>query len=228
MTNNGFNLSLTKEALGALAIAGSVVASPLLRPWYRNWGANDEEVGMPLPGDELAPNPRLESTRAITIQTSAANVWPWLVQIGQGRGGLYSYERLENLVGCQMQNADVILPQFQQLEIGDQVRLGPDGYPAFEVAAIDPGIALILRGDTPNPTGRPTIWIWTFFLMPIEEHATRLLLRARLEYASSLGNRISWRIFTDPIAFNMERAMLLGIKRRAEASDTKSSIDAQY
>lgn len=218
MTNNSLNPTIVAEALGALSIAGTIVASPLIRPWYRKWGASAEEVTMALPGDQLVPDPRLESTRAVTIQASAAQVWPWLVQMGQGRGGLYSYERLENLVGCDMHNADAIMPDFQELNVGDQIRLGPEGYPAFEVAAIVPGIALILRGDTPNPTGEPTTWIWTFFLNPIDAHSTRLILRSRLGYEPTLGNKISWRVFTDPIAFNMEREMLTGIKRRAEAS----------
>ncbi len=218
MANSGSNPTIIEEALGAAAIAGSIIASPLIRPWYRKWGATDEELKMVLPGDQLVPNPRLESTRAVTIQAPAGQVWPWLVQMGQGRGGLYSYQRLENLVGCDMHNADEIIPQFQELKVGEQVRLGPEGYPAFDVAAIVPGIALILRGDTPNPTGAPTAWIWIFFLNPSDAQTTRLILRSRLDYEPNLGNRISWRVFTDPIAFNMERQMLLGIKRRAEMS----------
>lgn len=222
MANHSFNPTLIHEAFGALAIMGSIITSPLIRPWYSKWGANAKEVEMTLPGDEFVPSPQLESTRAVTIQTSAANIWPWLIQMGQGRGGLYSYERLENLVGCEIHNANEIMPQFQQLGVGDQVRLGPEGYPAFEVAAIDPDTALVLRGDTPNPAGTPTTWIWIFFLAPIDEHATRLLLRSRLSYEPNFGNKISWRVFTEPIAFNMEREMLLGIKRRAEASISTS------
>jgi hypothetical protein len=171
---------------------------------------------MCLPGDQLVSNPRLESTRAVTIRAPAAQVWPWLVQMGQGRGGLYSYARLENLIGCEMQNADAILPDFQALNVGDQIRLGPEGYPAFEVAAIVSEIVLILRGHMPNPTGEPTTWIWTFFLHPIDTDATRLILRSRLSFEPSLGNQVAWRVFTDPIAFNMERKMLVGIRRRAE------------
>lgn len=218
MASDSFGPTIFGEALGALSIAGSIATSPLIRPWYRKWGASAEEVKMALPGDQLVSEPRLESTRAVTIQAPATQVWPWLVQMGQGRGGLYSYERLENLVGCDMQNADAIIPQYQELNVGDQVRLGPDGYPAFEVAAIVPGVALILRGDIPNPPGKPTIWIWIFYLAPIDAFTCRLLLRSRLDYEPNLGNNISWRVFTDPIAFNMEREMLLGIRRRAEAS----------
>ena len=173
---------------------------------------------MSLPGDELVPQPRLENTRAITIQAPASAIWPWLVQMGQGRGGLYSYQRLENLIGCDIHNADRILPEHQNLVVGDQIRLTPQDNPAFDVAAIEPDSALILRGDIPSSQGKATTWIWIFFLNPINEGATRLILRSRLDYASSFGNTLMWWVFTDPIAFNMERKMLQGIKARAEAS----------
>ena len=171
---------------------------------------------MALPGDDLLPNPRLVSNRAISIHQPAAEIWPWIVQLGQGRGGFYSYQKLENLAGCQIHNADQIIPEYQTIQAGDQVRLGPEGYPAFEVAAVDPGVALILRGDTPNPEAKPTIWIWIFYLHPVDENTTRLILRTRLDYPASLGNTIAWRVFTDPLSFNMERQMLKGIKVRAE------------
>ncbi len=218
MADTGFNLSIFEEFLGAAAIAASIVTSPLLRPWYRKWGASDAEVGMSLPGDELVPDPRLESTRAITIQAPASVIWPWLVQMGQGRGGLYSYQRLENLIGCDIHNADRIISEHQNLKVGDRVRLTPQDNPSFDVATIVPDSTLILRGEIPNPQGKPTTWIWIFYLNPIQEGTTRLILRSRLDYASSFGNTLMWRVFTDPIAFNMERQMLQGIKARVEAS----------
>ncbi len=149
MVHKKFNPSLLEEVWGAVSIAGSIVLSPVLRPWYCKWGADDAELDMTLPGDEMAPDPRLESTRAVTIQAPLDTVWPWLVQLGQGRGGFYSYERLENLAGCDIHNADRIIPKFLELKVGDQVRIGPEGYPAFDVAAIEPGNTLILRGDIP-------------------------------------------------------------------------------
>jgi hypothetical protein len=80
-----------EETAAAVAIAVVMVLSPLLRPWYRRWGATQAETQRPLPGDDLVPHPRIENTRAVTIQVSPADVWPWLVQMGQGRCGLYSY-----------------------------------------------------------------------------------------------------------------------------------------
>ena len=211
MTNNIYNPPIYEEGLGALAIAGYVVTSPLTRAWYSRWGATDHEVEMHLPGDDIVLEPELTSTRAITIQAPKAVVWPWLVQMGQGRGGLYSYERLENLVGCEMQNADSIIPEYQHLEVGDKVRLVPEGRDLyFNVAAIEPGTAIILAGDDPPTT-------WAFIIESIEDNSTRLLVRWRQGYEPTLGNIIMWRFLTDPITFVMERKLLQGIKVRAES-----------
>lgn len=212
MAENNFNLSIIEEGVGALAIAGTIVTSPLTRSWYSKWGATAAEVDMTLPGDEFVPNPELESTRAITIQAPVSAVWPWLVQMEQGRGGLYSYERLENLVGCDMHNADQIIPEYQHLEIGDKVRLVPEGRDLFFlVSAIEPGRAIILGGDDPATT-------WAFVLAPIDDKSTRLLVRWRQDYETTIGNIIGWRLVTDPITFVMERKLLQGIKARAEAT----------
>ena len=215
MTTNRFNPTILEESLGAVAIAGTILTSPLLRPWYSKWGASEVEVEKRLPGDEQVPDPTLESTRAITINAPATGVWPWLVQMGQGRGGLYSYERLENLVGCDMHNAERILPEHQNLSIGGKVRLSKgEGTPYFVVKAVEPGRAIILGGDDP-PTS------WAFILEPINEDSTRLIIRFRQDYEPSLGNVIGWRVFTDPITFVMERKMLQGIKLRAEAANPR-------
>jgi hypothetical protein len=214
VANKNLNPTILEEGLGALAIAGSILTSPLSRSWYSKWGASQDEVQMPLPGDEFVPNPVLESTRAITIKSPAEEIWPWLVQMGQGRGGLYSYERLENLVGCEMHNADRILPEHQHLEIGDKVRLVPEGRePYFLVSAIEPGKAIILGGANP-PTS------WALVLEPVDDNTTRLIVRWRQDYDQTFGNVVGWRLVTDPINFVMERKMLQGIKLRAESKDS--------
>ena len=218
MAERRFNPTILEEGLGALAIGASILTSPLSRPWYSKWGTTASEEILALPGDELVPDPVLVANRTITIKASAGAVWPWLLQLGQGRGGFYSYQRLENVIGCDIHNADLIIPELQELKVGDLVRLGPDGMPAFSVAAIEPGSALTLRGDMPDPKGKTTTWIWIFFLVPIDDQTTRLMVRTRLKYASNFGNTLMWRVFTDPISFNMERKMLQGIKTRAEAS----------
>jgi hypothetical protein len=214
MANSKFNPTLVEEGLGALVIAGTILTSPLTRAWYSKWGATENEVNMSLPGDNQVPNPELESTRAISIAAPAEKIWPWLVQMGQGRGGLYTYERLENLVGCDMHNADRILPDHQQLKVGDKIRLVPEGSDLyFIVSTIEPGRAIILAGDDPPTT-------WGFVLAPIDENTTRLIVRWRQGYKPTPGNVIMWRLFTDPITFVMERKMLQGIKVRAEATNT--------
>lgn len=214
MIENNYNPTIIEESLGALAIAGSILTSPLTRPWYSKWGATETEVNMSLPGDDQVPNPVLESTRAITIQVPSSAVWPWLVQMGQGRGGLYSYERLENLVGCDMHNADRIMPEHQHLKVGDKIRLVPEGRdPYFLVSAIEPDRAIILFGDDPPTT-------WAFILEPIDENTTRLIVRWRQDYDPTLGNIIGWRLITDPITFVMERKLLQGVKLRAESDSS--------
>ncbi len=85
---------------GALLIGANLILWPLLRSWRLGWGATDEELKWALVGDELVPQPKWSYTQAITIRASAEQAWPWLVQMGQGRGGFYSYEWLENLIGC--------------------------------------------------------------------------------------------------------------------------------
>jgi hypothetical protein len=212
MSNKDFNPSIVEEGLGALAIAGTIITSPLTRSWYGRWGANDQEVRKELPGDEIVPDPNLTSTRAITIQAPITAVWPWLVQMGQGRGGLYSYERLENMVGCDMHNADRIIPEYQHLKVGDKVRLVPEeGNLYFDVAAIEIEHAIILCGDDPPTT-------WAFILESADYNSTRLIVRWRQAYEATLGNQIIWRFVTDPITFVMERKLLQGIKIRSEAT----------
>jgi len=212
MADSKFNPSILEEAFGALSIAGYILSSPITRSLYSKWGATASEAEMPIAGDQFVPTPKLQSTRAITINAPAEDVWPWLVQMGQGRGGLYSYERLENLAGCDMHNADQILPEHQQLEVGDKIRLVPEGRePYFLVSAIEPGKAIILGGDDPPTT-------WMFVLEPTNENTTRLLIRWRQDYDSGLGNFIGWRLVTDPINFVMERKLMQGVKVRAETN----------
>jgi len=138
----------------------------VIRPWHLRWGATEAEIGKPLPGDELVPNPTIESTRGITVHAPLEEVWPWLAQIGQDRGGFYSYEWLENLAGCCMRNSDRIYPEWQHREVGERVFL----HPAFglKVMAFEPGKAIVLEGWGP------------FVVEPIDENRTRVILRSRV------------------------------------------------
>ena len=203
------------------------LVTSFLRPWYRKWGATDAEVDRSLPGDELVAYPKGDYTHAITIRAYAAEIWPWLVQLGQGRGGFYSYEWLENLVGCQIHNADHVIPEFQHLEVGDSVRLHPrSGYP-YVVTAIEVGRALVLQIRVNTGTGKtfgltdvmPEKYLnqsWVFFLDELNEGTTRLISRSRNDWSRSLGNALVFGI-VGSISLVMDRKMLLGIKQRAEA-----------
>lgn len=138
MRKKKLNLKVLATALGGAAALATYAF--FIRPRHLRWGATAEEVKMPLPGDELLEHPKLNATHAITIDAPVADVWPWLVQVGQNRAGFYSYTWLENLVGCAMHNANQIVPEWQELKVGDEVWLHPKA-PPLKVLAIEPGRA---------------------------------------------------------------------------------------
>ena len=192
----------------------------LVARWRREsrttWGATNEEVVTALPGDELIQASTWGYTHAITIDASPAGVWPWLVQIGQGRGGFYSFELLENLAGCHIHNTDAILPEFQHLGVGDEVRLAPKGPPPLSAAIVAPEQCLALVGGAPG--GKEPISLWSFHLAETDTGATRLVERGRYRVAASLGQRIMLGpTVLEPVSFVMSRQMLRTIKRLAES-----------
>jgi hypothetical protein len=208
-------------ALGGLLPVAGVLYGVVARPRINQWGATDQEHRVTWPGDELLAQPGYVWTNAITIQRPAEQVWPWLVQLGQGRGGLYSYDWLENLVGCDIHSADRILPQFQQpLRVGDRVIRMARYAPANPVALGEPGRALVLGGvkdsDADLAAGRPSS-TWAFIVHPVDQHRTRLLIRSR-------GNSLMGRI-QGPIQFVMQRKAMVGIKQRAEGTWSPSPVD---
>ena len=194
-------------AAGAGALAAYVLA---VRPWHIRWGATDEEVTEKLPGDELVERPNVEATHAIDINAPVAEVWPWLVQIGQDKGGFYSYAWLENLVGCQLRNADRVLPEFQHLNVGDTVRLHPQA-PPLPVLICEPPRTLVLGNNMEFPG------TWGFYLKESDGGGTRLIVRGRGEWGPGLLNWLGAHVLLEPAHFIMERKMLLGIKSRAES-----------
>lgn len=116
----------------------------------QRWGATDEEVGEALPGDDLVSDVDFVTTRAVTIAAEPAAVWPWIVQMGQGRGGMYTYDWLENMSGLDMHSADAILPEWQGLKVGDMVPLEPSGS-GYQVVALEPERLLLLHVDESSP-----------------------------------------------------------------------------
>lgn len=195
-------------ALAALAIALGGLYALAIRPYHMRWGATDQELALVMPGDAEIPANAPISTRAITIHAPAATVWAWLVQTGQNRGGgWHSYDWLENLFAADMHERDRIEPQWQQLQVGDQLFYAAGGAtnPAMvaTVAGVIPERALWLRGG------------WSFVLQPIDAATTRLIVRYPLYPDVLVSPALSYAIF-EPAHFVMESGMLMGIKRRAE------------
>jgi hypothetical protein len=167
-----------------------------------------------LPGDELLHNPNVVATRAIAVSRSPDVVWPWIAQLGQGRGGFYSYDFLENLVGCDIHSADRIVPEWQHVEVGDEVRLAPKV--ALRVALVDRGRALVLRGTVPLGRTPPFDFTWAFVLSEQPDGTTRLLSRERYTYTRWWAALVIEP--TQLLSFVMSRKMLHGIRDRAERS----------
>lgn len=159
------------------------------------------------------PAPGSETTRAVTVEAPSDEVWPWIVQLGQGRGGFYSYSWLEKPVGADIHNADRIAPEFQRLAEGDSIRMVKEDYwlrspmTSMTVEKVDPGRTLVLRGHDGGT--------WTFHLEPIDDGTTRFVVRGRAPQQSLLGRIVRYLAYELP-HFVMERGMMRGIKTRAE------------
>lgn len=171
-----------------------------------------------LPGDEIVQSPTWTYTHAITILAPRAAVWPWLVQIGQDRGGFFSYEVLENLVGCDIHNVLELRGEWQQLRAGDNVRMHANGF-GPSVSILDPERALVLGGP-PDANGSQATW--GFYLHQTDDGVTRLIERGR----HAVGNGILAKLgcgpyLIDPVGFVMSRRMLKTIKRLSEAAPWK-------
>jgi hypothetical protein len=168
-----------------------------------------------LPGDELVPDADHVASRSIDIAVPTDDVWPWIAQIGQGRGGFYSYDCLENLAGCDIHSADRINPDWQNIAVGDPVGLAPNL--SLTTVLVEAGRSLVIRGDQPAGTTRmPFDFTWAFVLEPSTPMATRLIVRERYAYARWWSPLIVRP--TGLISALMTRRMLRGIKRRAETS----------
>jgi len=218
---------IDRTALVVAGIVGPTVAAVRFRHWSQQWGAEPKEIAAVLPGDELIPNPFYLTTRAITIHATPAVVFAWLVQLGQGRGGFYTFDRLENLIGLNIHSVDRIVPELQRVKVGDIVPLSAIGGPA--VVEIKGGARLVLRFLMDPFTGKPLKpgaasaarrfdWTWAFALAPINGTDTRLIVRTRANYAPRALIAALAAILVEPAHFIMEREMLRGIKRRAEAA----------
>jgi hypothetical protein len=212
-------LSAARVGLGALIAAalagvGFVATYRFWRTRCLTWGTCDDEAVRPLPGDDLLPAPDLLATRAISIGAPPSVVWPWLVQMGPGRGGLYTYDWIENLLGLGVHSVDKVLPELQNVDVGFAQQLGKSG-PVLRVAVIEREKAFVLRSDDGN-------WVWAFILLP-SGPGTRLLSRNRIAApnASRFARMVNSYVM-EPGSLIMEHKMLLGIKKRAEDLASRS------
>ena len=191
-------LGLAVGALGTLTVLAAY--RRWIQPWQHRWGATDEEVRRAMPGDDLIPD-AASTTRAITIAAPAEQVWPWLVQLGYGRAGWYSYDWIDN---DGQPSADRILPELQQLQVGDQILMLPEMGP--RVREVEPNRYFV--------AGDQEAGIWCLALYPAP-HGCRLISRWRVDWPLSPAIAF-WILVSDPGAFIMERKMLKGIRSRAE------------
>lgn len=180
-----------------------------VRSWYRSWSATTDEVNDKMPGDEEIGTANYIITTAITIRSPVSDVWPWLVQMGYRRGGMYSYDWIDRLLGIlDRPSSKEIIPEFQHLEVGDAIPMGSgSGWP---VRAIEPNHSLLLVIKEPGVDVT-----WSFLLKEIDRDTTRFILRIR----TLIPMKLLLRILTPIVkfgAFLMIRKMLLGIKQRAE------------
>ena len=190
-----------------IAVPGAALAyRAFLREPILNWGARPDEVARRLPGDELLEDAEVVATRAITIAAPPSAVWPWLIQMGPGRAGVYTYDWIENLFGLNMHSADRIVPEWQSMEVGYEWH-NPQGG-SMRIELVEPERALAMRSNDGS-------WIWAFVLVE-EDGGTRFLSRNRFVLKGGRLERWAEMLFMEPASLVMERKMLAGIKSRAE------------
>jgi hypothetical protein len=180
-----------------------------IRQWMNQWGASPSDLDRAMAGDGLLPDWTYSGTTAVTVNVPPEHIWPWLVQIGYQRGGLYSYDWLDRVFGyLDRPSATRILPEFQHLAVGDHIPLGRG--PSWPVAVLEPNRALVL--DMRNLGGFD--WVWQFGLYPVDQNRTRLVSRSRVCTKTVWARLATYAI--EPAGFVMTRRMLLGLKQRAE------------
>jgi hypothetical protein len=217
-------LSAATAVIAVLLTAGYVL---IFRPWHLRWGSTNSELTEPLPGDEVKPMAGTQVTHAITIDTTPTEVWKWLVQIGQDRGGFFSYDWIESLFGLRIHNLEELRPELQDIKAGDFIRSAPIGWlggrfdskAGWHIVEIKPESALVLRDEIENGS-------WSFILRPAEHGKTRLIIRARGNKPRGLIKFFHY-FFFEPAHFIMERKMLLTLKRLAENSKRPNAAKTQ-
>ena len=196
-----------KRVGSALLLAGAAGLAYVcfLRPWHLHWGATAQEASGVVAGDEFMPDPDVVATRVVEINAPPSAIWPWLVQMGPGRGGAYTYDWIERRLGVDIRNTDRIIPELQNLKVGDEVPM--PGY-AMRVERLDPGQAMVIRSSN-------HAWVWSFELQPVNGH-TRLISRNRFDTSAlPVRDKLAYPVI-EPGSWVMERKMLRTIKQLAE------------
>lgn len=188
------------------AVVALLVYVDFWRPWQLHWGATAEEVARPMLGDEIVARPSFNATRAVTVNATPEQIYPWIVQMGLGRAGWYSYDILDNLG---RKSAERIVAEWQDVKPGDVVPMSPDGTQGMRVKEFEPNLRMLWwdgQGDT--------TWLWE--LSPVDGDRTRLITRVRMKYRW-LSLSAPFNLLIEFFDWPMMRKCMLGIKRRAEA-----------
>ncbi len=203
---------------GATLIVWNLVATPFIGRRRLRWGTVGTEKSDSLPGDEFVPEPKWSYTMGIAVDASPEAVWPWIAQIGQGRGGFYTYQTLENIAGCKITNTTEILPDHQHPTVGEDIYLHPTA-PPMRIEIVDPPNALVLFWPklivaAEKGWGTST---WQFAVNPGPNGGSRLLTRGRYDHTPDWKSRLAFgRLPIKAITFVMSRKMMLEIKWLAE------------
>ena len=206
------------EGVGGAAIMAAAMLTPFLRSAQRQWGVDVATAARTYPGDERIPSPRSCWTHGIEIDAPVKAVWPWIAQIGAGRGGFYSYQWLENVVGCDVRNAERVHPEWE-VKVGDGLTLHPD-MPPLAVVEVERGRYWLAFGAAdPVAKAADKSWVegsWLFFLEPLGPARCRFISRYRAATSDDLATTLAYGVGIEPIGFAMDRRMLLGVKERVE------------
>jgi hypothetical protein len=204
-----------EAAVGAAGIALDLL-TPFLRGVRSHWGLSKEDAERAYPGDRCVPEPTWSWTHAVEVDAPPVDVWPWLAQIGQEKGGFYSYQFLENLVGCSVENATRAHREWEA-KVGDTLRLHPD-MPPIPIVEVERGRWVVAHGEAPGAEGAKAAAVsWLFFVEPLPGARSRVVSRFRTRVAPGFFARLTQGPYlTESVGFVMDRKMLLGIKERVE------------
>lgn len=203
---------------------GGLLLTPFLRRARSHWGLDRKAATQVYPGDDIVRDPTWSWTHGIEIDASAADVWPWIAQISSDKAGFYSYQWLENLAGCAIENADAIHPNWAITE-GDELRMHPK-MPPLKAVSVEPGRYFVVHGPADKQAqerGDPWVEVsWLFFLEPLSDRRCRFISRYRCATSPDRATRLQFGpTLLEPIGFAMDRRMLIGVKERAERASQR-------